>query len=197
MNYQTDFDALIFDCDGTLLDTMPIHYKAWSEVLLRHGIQFPVDRFYSLGGVPAANIITLLAGEQGITVDAEAVGWEKEHYFVELVEGKIEPIEAVVSIARNTSQQLPMAVATGSPTWLAEKMLAHSGLLPLFASIIGADKIQNPKPHPEPYLTAAQALGIDPTRCCAFEDTDLGIESATAAGMTVVDVRSLAGYPGC
>lgn len=197
MNYQTDFDALIFDCDGTLLDTMPIHYKAWSEVLLRHGIQFPVDRFYSLGGVPAANIITLLAGEQGITVDAEAVGWEKEHYFVELVEGKIEPIEAVVSIARNTSQQLPMAVATGSPTWLAEKMLAHSGLLPLFGSIIGADKIQNPKPHPEPYLTAAQALGIDPTRCCAFEDTDLGIESATAAGMTVVDVRSLAGYPDC
>jgi HAD superfamily hydrolase (TIGR01509 family) len=191
MDYCNDFKGLIFDCDGTLLDTMPMHYTAWSEVLLRHGIHFTLERFYALGGVPVLNIIELLAKEQNIVVDVAAVAWEKEERFLELAEGNIEPVEKVARIAHQAAGKLPMAVATGSPTWLAEKMLKSTGLAALFQTIIGADKVKKHKPDAETFLTAARELGLDPATCCAFEDTNLGIESAQTAGMTVVDIRLL------
>jgi beta-phosphoglucomutase family hydrolase len=191
MDYSNDFSGLIFDCDGTLIDTMPMHYTAWSEVLLRNGIHFTLERFYALGGVPVHNIIELLSKEQNVVVDVNALAWEKEERFMELTESQIQPIEKVAAIARQGAGKLPMAVATGSPTWLAEKMLESAGLATLFRTIIGADKVQKHKPDPETYLTAAQELGLDPTTCCAFEDTNLGIESAQSAGMTIVDIRLL------
>jgi beta-phosphoglucomutase-like phosphatase (HAD superfamily) len=191
MDYNNDFSGLIFDCDGTLIDTMPMHYTAWSEVLLRNGIHFTLERFYALGGVPVHNIIELLAKEQNVVVDVNALAWEKEERFMELTASRIEPIEKVAAIARRAAGLLPMAVATGSPTWLTEKMLKSAGLDNLFETIIGADKVQKHKPDPETYLTAASALGLDPTTCCAFEDTNLGIESAQSAGMTIIDIRLL------
>jgi HAD superfamily hydrolase (TIGR01509 family) len=189
MCYCNDYSGLIFDCDGTLLDTMPLHYSAWSEALLRKGIVFPIERFYALGGVNAHSIIELLSREQNIDVDVDELAWYKESRFMELAENQIKPIDKVVNIARQAAGIVPMAVATGSPTWLVEKMLLSAGLDTLFKVIIGSDKVQKHKPDPETYLNAAISLGLDPTTCCAFEDTDLGIRSAKAAGMMVVDIR--------
>jgi beta-phosphoglucomutase family hydrolase len=185
-----EYKALIFDCDGTLADTMPAHYVAWHKTLLRHGIDFNEDRFYSLGGVPTVQIIQLLASEAGLSLDAVAVGREKEMAFHEAIDS-VEPIAAVVDIARRHVGKLPMAVGTGSEWWSAERVLKRIGVLDWFGAVVCADHVQRHKPAPDVFLEAARRLGVDPKDCCVYEDTDLGLAAGRAAGMAVVDVRPL------
>ncbi|MFP4069636.1 MAG: HAD family hydrolase [Opitutales bacterium] len=115
-NLQLNYEGLVFDMDGTLADTMPTHFIAWSRSMAEHGIEFPEDRFYALGGVPAVAIIEMLAKEQGRRVDAEAVAEAKELLFLELL-GEVQPIMEVKAIAEEHRAHLPMAVATGSLGW--------------------------------------------------------------------------------
>ncbi len=189
-NLHERYDGLAFDMDGTLADTMPTHYRAWSQTLERFGITFTEDRFYALGGVSAAEVIKLLSREQGKTVDADAVAEEKEALFLELLDTLL-PVFPVQAIAEGHRLHLPMAVATGSPRWLAERMLGQLGMRDWFGAVVGADDVDKPKPAPEVYLKAAAGIGVDPARCHAFEDTDLGIQAARSAGMDVTDVRLL------
>lgn len=186
------FDALIFDCDGTLVDTMPTHFVAWREALQRYGLDhlFPEDRFYQWGGVSATVVVERLAQEAGKTVDAAAIADEKERLFHDMLE-TIKPIEVDVELARAYHGRLPLAVATGSPQWSARQMLQAIGILDWFDAIAAADDIDQPKPAPDVYLLAAGKLAVDPRRCLAFEDADLGIAAAKAAGMSVVDIRRL------
>jgi len=185
-----DYDGLIFDMDGTLADTMPTHFVAWSRSMAEHGIEFGEARFYALGGVPAAVIIEMLASEQGKTVDAHAVAEAKEALFLELLED-VQPILPVRAIAEFHREHIPMAVATGSPRWVAEKILKTLGIRDWFGAVVGADDVENPKPAPDVYLKAAELIGVDPKRCHAFEDTELGMEAARNAGMEVVDITTL------
>src|SRR5438093_691251 len=104
--------ALIFDCDGTLADTMPLHWRAWQLVTRRHGIHLPEERFYSLAGVPSRDILKQLALEQGRSIDPVAVAYEKEEAFLPLL-SEVEPVHAVVEIARAHHGKLPLAVASG------------------------------------------------------------------------------------
>jgi haloacid dehalogenase superfamily, subfamily IA, variant 3 with third motif having DD or ED/haloacid dehalogenase superfamily, subfamily IA, variant 1 with third motif having Dx(3-4)D or Dx(3-4)E/beta-phosphoglucomutase family hydrolase len=189
-NLHHDYDGLVFDMDGTLADTMPTHFVAWTRSMAEHGIDFPEDRFYALGGVPATVIIEMLAEEQSKTVDAQAVAEAKEELFLQLL-GEVQPIEVVKAIAEAHRQHLPMAIATGSPRWVAEKILNALGVRDWFQAVVGADDVSKPKPDPEVYLKAAELIGVDPKRCHAFEDTELGIQAARAAGMVVVDVTKL------
>src|SRR5512147_1662120 len=104
--------GLIFDCDGTLADTMPLHWHAWQMVIQRHSLHFPEDRFYSLGGVPSRDILKMLAEEQGRSLDHIAVAHEKEEAYLPYL-AQVEPIHAVVEIARAHRGKIPMAVASG------------------------------------------------------------------------------------
>ncbi len=181
--------AIIFDCDGTLADTMPPHFLAWRETLGRHGMELDEDRFYALGGWPTDKIIELLAAERGLTVDVAAVALEKENEF-EVILHHVTAIDHVVGIARRYSGKMPLAVATGGVRRICEKILKHVGILKLFDHIVTADDVERHKPNPDVFLEAARRLNVAPANCLVYEDTDPGIEAAKRAGMHWIDVRT-------
>jgi beta-phosphoglucomutase family hydrolase len=182
--------GLIFDCDGTLADTMPLHWQAWSQISSRHGIHFPEDRFYSLGGVPSRDILKMLRDEQGLGIDPLVVAKEKELAYLELMH-QAGPIHEVVTIAREHHGKLPMAVASGGVKVIIEKVLVHLGIRELFAAVVTSEDVVSQKPAPDIFLEAARRLGVPPELCRGFEDTDLGMTAIRTAGMDAVDVRKL------
>ena len=182
--------GIIFDCDGTLADTMPLHWRAWQAVSRRHKFHFPEERFYSLGGVPSRDILKMLGEEQGIELDHAAVAREKETEYLPLI-AQVEPINTVVGVAREHFGKIPLAVASGGTRVIIEQVLRHLGIRDLFATIVTSEDIVNQKPAPDIFLEAARRIGIPPQFCRAYEDTDLGMQAIRAAGMEAVDVRKL------
>jgi beta-phosphoglucomutase family hydrolase len=182
--------GLIFDCDGTLADTMPLHWRAWSMITQRYGLHFPEDRFYALGGVPARDILKLLAQEQGRSLDHIAIAHEKEESYLATLP-QIEPIHAVVEIAKANHGKIPMAVASGGTQKIICDVLGHLKIRHLFTAIVTSDMVKNQKPAPDIFLEAARRIGVAPKFCRAYEDTDLGLTAIRAAGMEAVDVRAL------
>jgi beta-phosphoglucomutase-like phosphatase (HAD superfamily) len=180
--------ALIFDCDGTLADTMPLHWRAWQLVTQKHGLHFPEERFYSLGGVPSRDILKQLAVEQGKAIDPIAVAFEKEEAFLAHLDA-IEPVHAVVEIARQHRGRLPMAVASGGVQKIICLMLEQLGIRDWFGAVVTSEFVRNQKPAPDIFLEAARQLNVPPQFCRAYEDSDLGLQSILAAGMEAVDVR--------
>jgi beta-phosphoglucomutase family hydrolase len=184
--------AFIFDLDGTLADTMPAHFAAWTAIARLHGLSFPEDRFYSLGGTPTAKIAAMLIADAGLTLDPEVVALEKEQAYVRsLTPGAIRPIEPVLAIARARRAEGPMAVASGSVRRLVDRTLAALGITDWFAAVVAAEDTPRHKPEPDVFLEAARRLGAPPDRCTVYEDTDIGLEAARRAGMRAVDVRPL------
>ena len=181
--------GLIFDCDGTLADTMPVHYVAWTAMLEPYGIAFPEPRFYALGGMPTEGIIRLLAGEQGIEVDDLAhMSKAKEGHYLQMLD-RVQPVHAVLGIAQRLHGSAPMAVASGGERWVVEKTLDIISARTLFETVVGADDTERHKPEPDVFLEAARRIDADPVHCVVFEDTDLGLEAARRAGMHGVDIR--------
>jgi beta-phosphoglucomutase-like phosphatase (HAD superfamily) len=182
--------GIVFDCDGTLADTMPLHWQAWQKVTQRYGLHFPIDRFYSLGGVPSRDIMKMLGAEQGIALDALAASREKEAAYLPLI-AQAGPINRVVSVARENFGKIPMAVASGGVRTIIDQVLQHLGILELFAAVVTSEDVVNQKPAPDIFLEAARRIGVPPQFCRAYEDTDLGMQAIRAAGMEAVDVREL------
>jgi len=182
--------ALIFDCDGTLADTMPLHWRAWQTVTERHGLHFPEDRFYALGGVPSRDILKMLGQEQGKPLDPLAVSKEKEAAYIPFLP-QVQEIAVVVNIAREHYGIIPMAVASGGVQAHINEVLTHLGIRHLFQAVVTSEQVTRQKPAPDIFLEAARRLGVAPQFCRAYEDTDLGLEAIRAAGMEAVDVRPL------
>jgi beta-phosphoglucomutase family hydrolase len=181
--------GLIFDCDGTLADTMPAHYKAWTAMLGRFGIPFPEPRFYAMGGMPTAQIIRVLAAEAGVTVtDVEAMVYEKEQGFLSFLDA-VAPIEPVLAIAEAHRGKLPIAVASGGYRDTITRTLDRLGVRDWFDAMVTAEDTARHKPEPDVFLEAARRLGVVAAGCVVFEDTDIGLEAARRAGMRSVDVR--------
>ncbi|MFO0935946.1 MAG: HAD-IA family hydrolase [Gemmataceae bacterium] len=181
--------GLIFDCDGTLADTMPVHYRAWTEVLGKHGITFTEERFYSLGGMPTEKIIPILSAESGIPViDVPAMTVEKENMFLTHLH-TIRPIRKVFQIAHHHRGKMPMAVASGGYRRIVEKTLLHIDTHGWFDTIVCAEDTPRHKPEPDVFIEAARRLGVRVDRCVVFEDTDIGLEAAKRAGAIGIDVR--------
>jgi HAD superfamily hydrolase (TIGR01509 family) len=192
---MNDIKGLIFDCDGTLANSMPLHWRAWQLIIRRHHLDFPEDRFYALGGVPSRDIVKLLSQEQGLSLDPIAVAHEKENAYLPLM-AEIEPIQAVVEIARENYGRIPLAVASGGTQAVIRGVLDHLKILPWFQAIVTCEMVQNQKPAPDVFLEAARRIGVDPQFCRAYEDTDLGLQAIRSAGMEAVDVRELLGATG-
>lgn len=183
------YDALLFDCDGTLADTMPAHYRAWLHVTGAHGIAFDENRFYGLGGRPTRDILATLAREAGLELDLEHGVKEKEAAFLAQLD-RVAAIDPVIDVVRRSRGRVPMAVVTGGYRAVCTRILAHVGIADAFDALVASEDTTLHKPEPEPFLEAARRLGARPQRCVVWEDSDLGIEAARRAGMEWVDVRS-------
>jgi HAD superfamily hydrolase (TIGR01509 family) len=177
--------AIIFDCDGTLIDSMPGHYVAWSEVMATFEITFDEDRFYRLGGMPSDKICVLLASEQGKTIDPVNAARLKEEAFLRRLH-LLEPITPVIEVARGVKK---MAGASGGFRKIISLQLQHLQIEDWFDTIVCAEDTTRHKPEPDVFLEAARRMDVAPETCLVYEDSDLGIEAAKRAGMAWVDVR--------
>ncbi len=180
-----DYAAFIFDCDGTLADTMPTHYKAWRHALGANAEKFPEAMFYELGGVITSRVVEILNERHGLALPVEETVAIKEAKFLEL-SPEVAAIEPVVALARQYHGVKPLAVASGGHRRIVLTTLRALGIVDLFAAIVTAEDYRHGKPAPDPFLEAAQRLGVAPERCLVFEDTVTGIAAATAAGMQSV-----------
>lgn len=190
-----DFDALIFDCDGTLADSMPLYHRAWRVALAANGATFDFtwEIFMSRAGVSTEGTVLALNQEFGTALDAALV---EQHQFAEysrLVDD-VKPFPEVVAIAEAHYGRLPMAVASGGARHLVERTLTLIGVRHFFEAVVVAADVPRGKPHPDIFLRAAELLGVAPARCLVFEDGRPGILAAQAAGMQSVFVKRSSPY---
>ena len=183
------FSGYIFDCDGTIADTMPLHYKAWSKAMQDFGGQFPENLFYEWGGKPTSVIVEELNQRFGLVLDVEETVNRKEDHYLTLV-GEVKPILPVLEIARKMAGLVPIAIASGGHRKLVEATLTTLGILDMFDAVVCAEDYERGKPFPDPFLEAARRLGVPPAECIVFEDSPTGVEAACAAGMACVLVPS-------
>jgi beta-phosphoglucomutase-like phosphatase (HAD superfamily) len=188
------FSGYIFDLDGTLVDTMPLHYAAWESALQKAGLQGRLDEelFYELGGVPSRKVASLLGKRHGLNLDPVAVYRDKEEAFMGSLQ-KLDLILPVVEFARKVSAAgYPVSIASGGTHDVVTSTLQKTGLAPLFPVVVTADDVEHGKPAPDMFLLAAKRMGVEPTKCLVFEDGQPGMKAAEAAGMKWVFVQSRA-----
>jgi len=186
---KEDVKALIFDCDGTLVDSMPLHMSTWKESFKFFNEKFDYSYLYSLKGMREIEIIGLYNKKFRTNINAEEMISKKHDFFLKNI-NNIKPIEAVVDIAKEYFSKLPLAVVSGSVREIVQKELEVVGILNLFQLILTGSDLFKPKPEPEIFIEAARGLNVLPQQCLVFEDADTGIEAAEKAGMKSIDVRN-------
>ena len=186
--------GLIFDCDGTLADTMPLHYQAWRATLDRagHPALFTEKQFYAWAGAPAYEILERLALQHGVTLALAELTHEKEMTYQKLIP-QLTPIEPVLAELRRFHGTVPMAVVSGGMRALVDETLDILGIRECFEIVVGSGDVTKGKPHPEGMLLAARTLGVAPENCIVYEDGPAGIEAARRAGMRAVDITQFIG----
>jgi beta-phosphoglucomutase family hydrolase len=181
------FGAYLFDCDGTIADSMPLHYLAWKKVLGEWNCEFEEELFYSLGGMPIVEIIATLNKKHGLSMPVERVARRKENLYFEMLP-QLKVVPEVLEHIEEQHGRIPFAVVSGSTRDSVTASLGMLKLLDKFQTMVCAGEYKNGKPDPEAFLLAASRLGVAPKDCLVFEDTDMGIQAATAAGMPSVKV---------
>ena len=182
--------ALIFDCDGTLTDSMQAHFTAWQAALADQGMSLTEQQYYPHGGTPSRILIPRLAEQAGVEVDYQRALEFKEAAFLDSIE-LLKPIEPIVEIAREHRGKLPMAVASGGTRRLVERQLQQVGIIKWFDTIVASEDTAKGKPDPDVFLEAARRLSVDPLYCRVYEDADPGVRAAKSAGMQCVDIREM------
>jgi HAD superfamily hydrolase (TIGR01509 family) len=181
------FKAYLFDCDGTIVDSMPLHYVAWKRVLAEWNCEFGEQTFYAWGGMPVAEIINTLNVRDGLTMPVEEVAKRKEALYFEILP-ELKAVPEVLEHIEFSHGHIPFAVVSGSTRDSVTASLDLLGLLDKFETLVCAGDYERSKPDPEPFLIAAKQLGVRPEDCLVFEDTDMGIQAATSAGMASVKI---------
>ncbi len=181
------FGAYLFDCDGTIADSMPLHYLAWKQALGEWGCEFDERLFYAWGGMPVAEILLTLNQQNGLKMPVEAVARRKEGVYYELLP-QLRGVPEVLEHIAEGHGRIPFAVVSGSSRESVTASLESLRLLDRFDTLVCAGDYQQSKPDPEGFLLAAARLGVAPEACLVFEDTEMGIQAARAAGMASVRV---------
>jgi beta-phosphoglucomutase-like phosphatase (HAD superfamily) len=181
------FEAYLFDCDGTIADSMPLHYLGWKHVLSEWNCEFAEEHFYSLGGMPVTEIVAMLNEKHRLSMPVDEIRDRKEEFYFGLLP-QLKGVPEVLEHIELSHGQISFAVVSGGTRDSVVASLTSLKILDKFETLVCAGDYQKSKPHPEPFLIAAERLGVDPEACLVFEDTDMGIQSATAAGMASVKV---------
>jgi len=182
--------ALIFDCDGTLADSMPLHMYCWAKAFADFGEPYRPQFLDALKGMKEEKIVQLYNKKFNRDLNPKQLVETKHWYFQEKAH-LIQPIESVVRIAQSYADKLPLAVVSGGRKENVLSTLSGLGIDQLFKVILTADDPLPPKPAPDMFLEAARRLGVEPDYCQVFEDGDLGLEAACKAGMKAVDIREI------
>jgi HAD superfamily hydrolase (TIGR01509 family) len=181
------YAGYIFDCDGTLADSMPAHYRGWAATVQKHGGQIPEDLFYELGGWPSRKMVEHLNELFGTSLDPDVIANEKERFYLEHI-STIQPIAEVVSFAQEVALFAKVSVASGGVLPVVTRTIAAIGLTDLFPVIVTSEQVNRGKPFPDMFLEAARRMAVPPGDCLVFEDSPAGFEAAQAAGMDHVVV---------
>jgi haloacid dehalogenase superfamily, subfamily IA, variant 3 with third motif having DD or ED len=184
---QREFAAYLFDCDGTIADSMPLHYIAWKKALAEWDCDFDEKLFYKWGGWPVVEIISTLNKERGLRMPVELVARRKEGLYFELMP-QLRAVPEVLEHIEAKQGQIPFAVVSGSALDSVAASLTTLRLLDRFVTLVCAGDYKKSKPDPECFLLAASRLGVAPETCLVFEDTAMGIQAAAAAGMASIKV---------
>lgn len=180
--------GLIFDCDGTLVDSMPLHMKAWKEAVHSFGANFDPEFFFSKKGMRSKDIVAQFSLQSGKPLNGADVVRLKDNIFLQHI-ADVMPVPIVVDVVRRYHKILPMAVASGGGREIVERELQVTGIVNFFDVILTADDPFKPKPFPDLFLEAARKIGVQPSLCQVFEDGDLGLQAAENAGMLATDIR--------
>jgi HAD superfamily hydrolase (TIGR01509 family) len=181
------FNAYLFDCDGTIVDSMPLHYVAWKKALGEWNCEFAEELFYAWGGRPTEEIIATLNQQQGLRMPVENVASRKEEFYFKMLP-ELKAVPEVLEHIQAQHGRIPFAVVSGSARDSVTASLGILKLLDRFDTLVCAGEYKKSKPDPEAFLLAATKLGVPPKNCLVFEDTEMGIQAATAAGMASVKV---------
>jgi HAD superfamily hydrolase (TIGR01509 family) len=185
---EGDFKAYLFDCDGTIADSMPLHYIAWDKALREYGCtSFTEDIFYAWGGWPVGDVVSELNRRDGLSIDVTPFAIRKEDIYYSLLD-QLVAVPEVLEHIDAAFGKIPFAVVSGSTRESVVKSLKTLHLLDRFDTLVCAGDYAKGKPAPDPFLLAAERLGVPPAQCLVFEDADAGIASAVAAGMAWVKV---------
>ena len=182
-----DFAGFIFDCDGTLADSMPLYHRSWQLALAAQGasFEFTWELFMSRAGVSTALTVEGLNLEFGTTLEAASIEARHHAEYLRLID-EVQPIAAIVEVARNYFGKLPMSVASGGARPLVERTLELIGVKELFPVVVVAADVARGKPEPDIFLLAAKRMGVAPEACLVFEDGEPGLVAARRAGMQAV-----------
>jgi HAD superfamily hydrolase (TIGR01509 family) len=176
------YKGYIFDCDGTVAHSMPIHYAAWRQTAEENGIRMTEELFYSLGGVPTTRIVEILNEKFGTNLDPEQVARRKEAVYLENM-GNMQPIEEVAAFARKVAKFAKVSIASGGYLPVVLETLEAIGFKDFFPVVVTTEQVSRGKPFPDIFLEAAERMGVPPNECLVLEDSPAGIDAAIAAGM--------------
>ena len=186
-----EYGGYIFDCDGTLADSMVVHHQAWRAALSAHGATFEFDwtLFMSRAGMSLVKTVEGLNQQFALSMDPEAVAAAQRAMYERLFP-TVQPMVPVVELALRVARKAPVSVASGTERQLVRKTLELIGLGSTFPVVVTAEDVTRGKPAPDMFLLAAERMGVPASECVVFEDSALGIEAAECAGMASVLVRS-------
>ncbi|NCB55970.1 MAG: beta-phosphoglucomutase family hydrolase [Gammaproteobacteria bacterium] len=182
------YDGFVFDLDGTLVDSMPLHLAGWKHAAAVYGFHYDATWFYNLGGVPSRKIAKLVAETQNLDLDLDAVTKVKSDYYQEVI-SKATVFPAMKELVTNLFHHRPLAIGTGSMRVNTEIVLANNGLRSYFQVLTTSDDVVHHKPNPDTFLLSAAKINVKPSRCLVFEDTEIGLQAAQEGKMDCVLIR--------